>query len=98
MSPRVEPASPPLIRNVQADKAEKAAEPKTEEKKDAKAAAGKKGAKEKGAAKEPEVVNLGPPGVAPGELVFGVAHIFASFNDTFVVRLRTYLSFFAGGG
>eukprot|EP01099_Mayorella_cantabrigiensis_P001270 TRINITY_DN153_c0_g3_i1.p1 TRINITY_DN153_c0_g3~~TRINITY_DN153_c0_g3_i1.p1 ORF type:complete len:155 (+),score=55.10 TRINITY_DN153_c0_g3_i1:100-564(+) len=26
---------------------------------------------------------LGPQ-VAPGELVFGVAHIFASFNDTFV--------------
>ncbi len=29
---------------------------------------------------------LGPK-VAEGEHVFGVAHIFASFNDTFVVRL-----------
>jgi small subunit ribosomal protein S14e len=28
-------------------------------------------------------VSLGPQ-VAEGELVFGVAHIFASFNDTFV--------------
>jgi len=26
------------------------------------------------------------PTVREGELVFGVAHIFASFNDTFVVR------------
>lgn len=25
------------------------------------------------------------PAVAPGELVFGIAHIYASFNDTFVV-------------
>eukprot|EP01138_Halocafeteria_seosinensis_P011439 gb/GECG01011683.1/.p1 GENE.gb/GECG01011683.1/~~gb/GECG01011683.1/.p1 ORF type:complete len:152 (+),score=18.06 gb/GECG01011683.1/:1-456(+) len=30
-----------------------------------------------------EVVRLGPT-VREGELVFGVAHIFASFNDTFV--------------
>ena len=30
-----------------------------------------------------EQVTLGPQ-VAEGELVFGVAHIFASFNDTFV--------------
>eukprot|EP00640_Fibrocapsa_japonica_P004731 CAMPEP_0113939390 /NCGR_PEP_ID=MMETSP1339-20121228/5688_1 /TAXON_ID=94617 /ORGANISM="Fibrocapsa japonica" /LENGTH=133 /DNA_ID=CAMNT_0000942887 /DNA_START=142 /DNA_END=540 /DNA_ORIENTATION=- /assembly_acc=CAM_ASM_000762 len=30
-----------------------------------------------------EVTTLGPK-VADGELVFGVAHIFASFNDTFV--------------
>jgi len=30
-----------------------------------------------------EVVTLGPQ-VREGELVFGVAHIFASFNDTFV--------------
>ncbi|KAJ3338166.1 ribosomal protein S14, S11 [Gonapodya sp. JEL0774] len=30
------------------------------------------------------VVSLGPPGLREGELVFGVAHIFASFNDTFV--------------
>jgi small subunit ribosomal protein S14e len=30
-----------------------------------------------------EVVTLGPQ-IREGELVFGVAHIFASFNDTFV--------------
>ncbi|KXS11953.1 hypothetical protein M427DRAFT_46743 [Gonapodya prolifera JEL478] len=29
-------------------------------------------------------VTLGPPGLREGELVFGVAHIYASFNDTFV--------------
>ena len=34
--------------------------------------------------KEAEVVNLGPQ-VREGEEVFGVARIFASFNDTFVV-------------
>lgn len=33
--------------------------------------------------KETATVSLGPQ-VAEGELVFGVAHIFASFNDTFV--------------
>ena len=33
--------------------------------------------------KETTTVSLGPQ-VADGELVFGVAHIFASFNDTFV--------------
>uniref|UniRef100_A0A2P2IB31 40S ribosomal protein S14 n=1 Tax=Hirondellea gigas TaxID=1518452 RepID=A0A2P2IB31_9CRUS len=33
--------------------------------------------------KEEEVISLGPK-VKDGELVFGVAHIFASFNDTFV--------------
>jgi small subunit ribosomal protein S14e len=33
--------------------------------------------------KEEAVVTLGPQ-VAEGELVFGVAHIYASFNDTFV--------------
>jgi len=27
---------------------------------------------------------LGPVNLKPGELVFGVAHIYASFNDTFV--------------
>ncbi|XP_065831200.1 small ribosomal subunit protein uS11 [Oscarella lobularis] len=37
----------------------------------------------KGKEKKPEVVQLGPQ-VAEGENVFGVAHIFASFNDTFV--------------
>ena len=34
-------------------------------------------------AKEEVQVSLGPQ-VRDGELVFGVAHIFASFNDTFV--------------
>merc|ERR1719213_1584888 len=33
--------------------------------------------------KEAEVVTLGPQ-VREGEMVFGVAHIYASFNDTFV--------------
>ena len=41
-------------------------------------------AKRKGhAPKEEENIQLGPQ-VAEGEQVFGVAHIFASFNDTFV--------------
>ena len=35
------------------------------------------------APKTEEVVTLGPS-TREGELVFGVAHIFASFNDTFV--------------
>ena len=35
------------------------------------------------AEKTEEVVQLGPQ-VAEGENVFGVAHIYASFNDTFV--------------
>ena len=34
--------------------------------------------------KEEVVTTLGPPNLAEGELVFGVAHIYASFNDTFV--------------
>jgi len=40
----------------------------------------RKGKKEK---VEEAVVQLGP-GVKEGEEVFGVAHIYASFNDTFV--------------
>jgi len=39
--------------------------------------------KGKRVAKPEEVISLGPQ-VKEGELVFGVAHIFASFNDTFV--------------
>ena len=35
---------------------------------------------------------IAPPGAGPqareGENVFGVAHIFASFNDTFVVSMN----------
>lgn len=40
-------------------------------------------AKRKGKKVEEENIKLGPQ-VAEGENVFGVAHIFASFNDTFV--------------
>lgn len=36
-----------------------------------------------------ERVTLGPK-VAEGENVFGVAHIFASFNDTFVVSNSSF--------
>ncbi|KAL2494490.1 40S ribosomal protein S14-3-like [Forsythia ovata] len=36
-----------------------------------------------------ENITLGPS-VRDGELVFGVAHIFASFNDTFIRRLCFY--------
>lgn len=46
-------------------------------------------AKAKAAAKAAaaeEVVSYGPKNVLPNELVFGVARIYASFNDTFVVR------------
>jgi len=48
----------------------------------------KKGGKGKGKGKEraprEEEKPLGPTNLYPGELVFGVAHIYASFNDTFV--------------
>ena len=40
-------------------------------------------AKRKGRQQQEENVQLGPQ-VPEGEFVFGVAHIFASFNDTFV--------------
>ena len=40
-------------------------------------------ARRKGKAQQEENVQLGPQ-VADGENVFGVAHIYASFNDTFV--------------
>merc|ERR1712174_52656 len=33
---------------------------------------------------EKEEIQLGPKNVRPGEEVFGVAHIYATFNDTFV--------------
>jgi hypothetical protein len=36
-----------------------------------------------------QALNLGPK-AAEGEHVFGVAHIFASFNDTFVVRFLRF--------
>ena len=38
-----------------------------------------------------ENVTLGPA-VREGEQVFGVAHIFASFNDTFIVRYNALFS------
>jgi ribosomal protein S11 len=37
-----------------------------------------------------ETVTLSGPGARDGEHVFGVAHIFASFNDTFVVCFHTH--------
>ena len=48
-----------------------------------------------------EVVTLGPK-VAEGENVFGVAHIYASFNDTFIhvtdlsgkVTILIYVTFY----
>jgi len=38
-----------------------------------------------------ENVTLGPT-VREGEFVFGVAHIFASFNDTFIVSIVCFTS------
>ncbi len=35
--------------------------------------------------KEEERINYGPKDLREGEHVFGIAHIYASFNDTFVV-------------
>merc|ERR1711962_1693447 len=52
---------------------------------DIKCILGRKMAPRKGKTqKEEQVISLGPQ-VADGENVFGVAHIFASFNDTFVL-------------
>ena len=51
----------------------------------------KKAAAAAASTEEPEAkvdkveVNYGPKGLKPGEHVFGCAHIYASFNDTFVV-------------
>ncbi len=59
--------------------------------------------KKKVRAEKEENVTLGPT-VREGEHVFGVAHIFASFNDTFVVSLNSrlvlvdiYSCFLSGG-
>lgn len=38
------------------------------------------------------------PAVREGEYVFGVAHIFASFNDTFIVSFGDLVSFFTTHG
>eukprot|EP00343_Euplotes_focardii_P007408 CAMPEP_0205821214 /NCGR_PEP_ID=MMETSP0206-20130828/6021_1 /ASSEMBLY_ACC=CAM_ASM_000279 /TAXON_ID=36767 /ORGANISM="Euplotes focardii, Strain TN1" /LENGTH=149 /DNA_ID=CAMNT_0053116505 /DNA_START=51 /DNA_END=500 /DNA_ORIENTATION=+ len=38
----------------------------------------------KDGAKKDEVTTFGPKNVAEDEFVFGVAHIYASFNDTFI--------------
>lgn len=44
--------------------------------------------KRRGAEKTEDTTALpSGPTTTPGEMVFGVAHIFASFNDTFVVSL-----------
>ncbi len=40
---------------------------------------------------EKTVAYYGPPGVRETELVFGVAHIYASFNNTFVVRYISHI-------
>lgn len=45
-------------------------------------AKGKKGAE--GEAKEEKVLTYGPKDVADGQNVFGVCHIYASFNNTFL--------------
>ena len=45
--------------------------------------------KKKVRAEKEENVTLGPT-VREGEHVFGVAHIFASFNDTFVVSTANF--------
>merc|ERR1712159_220331 len=45
--------------------------------------AGIMGKKEAKTVEEKPVVSLGPQ-VQPGELVFGVCHIYGSFNDTFI--------------
>lgn len=39
----------------------------------------------KKSSKQQEVITYGPKDVKPGEHIFGIAHIYASFNDTFVV-------------
>lgn len=51
----------------------------------------KKMPKKTSAPAKEENIQLGPQ-AREGENVFGVAHIFASFNDTFVVCLLTYNS------
>jgi ribosomal protein S11 len=50
--------------------------------------------KKKVRAEKEENVTLGPT-VREGEHVFGVAHIFASFNDTFVVSTVNFNLFIA---
>ena len=49
--------------------------------------------KKKVRAEKEENVTLGPT-VREGEHVFGVAHIFASFNDTFVVSVLNFWYFY----
>jgi len=66
-----------------ADKEVKGEEPVAKEEKEKKKPTQKGGKKAKKEVKEEEAVQLGPK-VNAGELVFAVAHIYASFNDTFV--------------
>lgn len=57
----------------------------------------KKGGKKGKGADKPEVeaVRLGPANVDYSkDNVFGVAHIYASFNDTFVVRISAIHEFY----
>jgi len=49
-----------------------------------KKAKGKGKGKKADVEKEEEVVNYGPKDLKDGEHCFGIAHIYASFNDTFV--------------
>jgi hypothetical protein len=54
----------------------------------------KGGKKGKGEKAEVEAVRLGPANVDYSkDNVFGVAHIYASFNDTFVVRIQRCIRF-----
>ncbi|KAK6942349.1 Ribosomal protein S11, partial [Dillenia turbinata] len=46
--------------------------------------------------REPKEENVTPgPTIREGELVFGVAHIFASFNDTFIDESSPYAAMLA---
>merc|ERR1712216_511517 len=45
---------------------------------------GKKGKKTGEERAEKEVKSYGPPNIGENELVYGVCHILASFNDTFI--------------
>eukprot|EP00825_Cyclidium_porcatum_P005919 TRINITY_DN128_c0_g1_i7.p2 TRINITY_DN128_c0_g1~~TRINITY_DN128_c0_g1_i7.p2 ORF type:complete len:220 (-),score=63.04 TRINITY_DN128_c0_g1_i7:153-812(-) len=44
----------------------------------------KKGVKKDKEVKEQEKIQLGPPNIGDNELVFGVCHILATWNDTFI--------------
>ena len=75
-------ADVPTRRRPQSDKPEKAEKPAKAEKAADKGA--EKAEKEVATSKEKAVVTYGPT-VPEGTLVFGVCHLYASFNDPFVV-------------